>query len=68
MAKGGSKRGGKAGSKLTNRQVVNLALREMKNAVPKIERRVMERDALSAESRFEAPRTADITTRKGKDD
>lgn len=63
MAKG-TKGGGKAGSRLTKRQVVNLALREMRNAVPKIERRVRERDALAAESRFEAPRTSDITTRK----
>lgn len=55
---------GKAGSKPTKRQVVNLALREMKNAVPNIERRVLERDALAAEARFEAPRTADITSRK----
>lgn len=64
MAKGGTKRSRKAGSELTDRQVVNLALREMKNAVPEIERRVMQRDAIAAESRFEPPRTADITTRK----
>ena len=63
----GTKGGDKAGRKPTKRQVVNLALREMKNAIPKIERRVMERDALAAESRFEAPRTADITTRKDDD-
>ena len=66
MAKG-TRGGGKAGSKPSKRQLVNLALREMKNAVPKIERRVMERDALAAESRFEAPRTAEITTRKDDD-
>ena len=63
----GTKGGGKARKRPTNRQVVNLALQEMKNAVPKIERRVMERDALAAESRFEAPRTADITTREDDD-
>ena len=63
----GTKGAGKAQKSLTKRQVVNLALREMRNAVPNIERRVMERDALAAESRFEAPRTADITTREDDD-
>lgn len=63
MAKG-RKGGDKAGTKPTKRQVVNLALREMRNAVPKIERRVRERDSLAAESRFEAPRTSDISTRE----
>ena len=61
------KEGRKAASNPTRRQVVNLALREMKNAVPNIERRVRERDALAAESRFEAPRTADIKTRPDDD-
>ena len=61
------KRGSKAASKLTKRQVVNLALREMRKAVPEIEERVRERDALAAESRFEAPRTSEITRRKDND-
>ena len=59
--------GGKAARKPTNRQVVNLALREMRKAVPEIEERVKQRDALAAESRFEAPRTSEITKRKGDD-
>lgn len=61
-----TKGGGKA-SKPTNRQVVNLALREMRKAVPEIEERVKERDALAAESRFEAPRTSEINRRKDDD-
>lgn len=59
--------GGKATSKPTKRQVVNLALREMRKAVPEIEERVRERDALAAESRFQAPRTSEITRRKDND-
>ena len=58
---------GEPGSELSNDQVVKLALREMKKAVPEIEKRVLERDALAAESRFEAPRAADITARKEDD-
>ena len=58
---------GKAKGKLSNDEVVKLALREMKKAVPEIERRVLERDALAAESRFEAPRTADIAAQKDDD-
>ena len=61
------KEAGKPGRKLANEDVVKLALREMKKAVPEIERRVMERDALAAELRFEAPRTADIAARKDDD-
>ena len=53
--------------KLSNEEVVQLALREMKNAVPEIEKRVLERDALAAESRFEAPKSADIAQRKDDD-
>ena len=64
MAKG--KKGGKAARKPTNRQVVDLALREMRKAVPEIEERVRRRDALAAESGFEAPRTSEITKRKGE--
>ncbi|MDE0006440.1 MAG: hypothetical protein OXQ29_27435 [Rhodospirillaceae bacterium] len=59
----GVKDAGKPGRKLPNEEVVELALREMKKAVPEIERRVLERDALAAESRFEAPRTSDIAKR-----
>ena len=66
MAKG-RKLGGKGARKPTNRQVVNLALREMRKAVPEIEERVKQRDALAAESRFEAPRTSEITKRKDDD-
>ena len=58
---------GKAESKLSDDEVVKLALREMKKAVPEIEKRVLERDALAAESRFEAPRTADIAAQKDDD-
>ena len=63
----GKKAGGKAAGKPTHRQVVNLALREMRKAVPEIEERVRERDALAAESRFESPRTSEITRRKDDD-
>ena len=63
----GKKVGGKAVRKPTNRQLVNLALREMRKAVPEIEERVKQRDALAAESRFEAPRTSEITRRKDGD-
>lgn len=66
MAKG-KKVSSKAARKPTNRQLVNLALREMRNAVPEIEERVKQRDALAAESRFEAPRTSEITKRKDDD-
>ncbi len=62
-----AKETGKAESKLTDDEVVKLALREMKKAVPEIEKRVLERDALAAESRFEAPKTADIAARKDDD-
>ena len=55
---------GKPESNPSNEEVVKLALREMKKAVPEIERRVLERDALAAESRFEAPRSVDIIARK----
>lgn len=58
---------GKEESKPSDDEVVKLALREMKKAVPEIERRVLERDALAAESRFEAPKTADIATKKDDD-
>ena len=61
------KGGGKPKKKLSNEQVVKLALREMKNAVPEIEKRVMKRDALAAESRFEAPRSAEIVQWKDDD-
>ena len=62
-----AKGGEEPGKRLSNEEVVQLALREMKNAVPEIERRVMERDALAAESRFEAPKSADIVRRKDDD-
>ncbi len=64
MAKRAKERGKVGTGPANQRDLVSLALREMKNAVPQIERRVMERDALAAESRFEAPRTADITARR----
>lgn len=67
MTKRRVKETGKPGKRLPDDEVVKFALREMKKAVPEIERRVMERDALAAESRFEAPRTADITARKDDD-
>ena len=55
---------GKVGEKLSDHEVVEVVLREMKEAVPEIERRVTEREAMAAKSRFEAPRTSDFTTRK----
>ena len=58
---------GKPEKKLSSEQVVKLALREMKNAVPEIEKRVMKRDAIAAESRFEAPRSAEIVRWKDDD-
>lgn len=58
---------GRTKKELSNDEVVELALREMKEAVPEIERRVLERDALAAESRFEAPRSADIAARMDDD-
>ena len=62
-----AKGGEKPSKKLSDEQVVKLALREMKKAVPEIEKRVMKRDALAAESRFEAPKSADIVERKDDD-
>ena len=53
----------KAG-KLSDSEMVEIVLREMKNAVPEIERRVAEREAMAMEARFEAPRASDITTRR----
>ena len=53
----------KAGS-LSDREVVEVVLREMKEAIPEIEMRVTEREAMAMESRFEAPRASDFTKRK----
>ena len=54
----------KKADSLSDRQVLEVVLREMKEAVPEIERRVMEREAMTAESRFAAPKASDFTKRK----
>ena len=64
MAKRRVRQVGKQESKLSDREVVDVVLREMKEAVPEIERRVTEREAMAAESRFEAPRASDFAKRK----
>ena len=64
MAKRRVRQAGKQERKLSDREVVDVVLREMKEAVPEIERRVTEREAMAAESRFEAPRASDFTKRK----
>lgn len=45
-------------------KAVKNVLRELNAALPKIERRVMDREMRAAESRFEPPRTVDSTVRK----
>ena len=65
MAKRTARQVDKKAASLSDREVVEIVLREMKEAVPEIERRVMEREAMTAEARFEAPRASDFTKRKG---
>jgi len=64
MAKQKERQAQKKAENLSDRDVVKVVLREMKEAVPEIERRIMEREATAMELRFEAPRTSDIIKRK----
>ena len=64
MAKRTVRQVDKKADSLSDRQVLEVVLREMKEAVPEIERRVMEREAMTAESRFAAPKASDFTKRK----
>ena len=48
--------------RLSGRAVVEDVLGEMERAVPAIVKRVEEREALTAESRFEVPKVARPTT------
>ena len=64
MAERHKKRADTQKSNKPDNEMVEVVLRQMKMAVPEIEKRVMEREALVAESRFEAPKTADFAIRK----
>ena len=59
-----TERGDKTGSRLPKGELVELALRMMKDAVPEIERRVMERDAITAAARFKPPTRMDVRPRQ----
>lgn len=67
MMKGNKKSEPKSKAKMSNDEIVSFTVQEIKKAVPDIEKRLMEREALVAESRFESPRAADIVTRKNSD-
>lgn len=60
MAKGAARQA----DKLSDCEVVDVVLKEMQKAVPEIERRVMEREAIAMELRFEVPRASDVIKRK----
>lgn len=64
MAKRAARPADKKVGKLSDCEVVDVVLKEMQKAVPEIERRVMEREAIAMELRFEAPRASDVIKRK----
>ena len=64
MGKRGVKQSEEWEGRLADGKVVDVALREMKLAVPKIERRVMERETLTAEWRFKVPKARDLSVEK----
>ena len=67
MGKPRVKQPGKQGSgKLEDHEIVEVVLRRMEKAVPEIEKRIREGEALTAESRFVAPWT--VLSRNKKTD
>ncbi|MCY4484907.1 MAG: hypothetical protein OXC12_18700 [Spirochaetaceae bacterium] len=66
MGKGAARPSDKKVGKLTDCDTVDVVLKEMQKAVPEIERRVLEREAIAMELRFEAPRVSDVIKRKDK--
>ena len=64
MAKGAARPSDKKVGQLPDRDTVDVVLKEMQKAVPEIERRVLEREAIAMELRFEAPRVSDVIKRK----
>lgn len=67
MGKGRSKQSEKWQERLSDQEIVDVALREMKLAIPKIKRRVMEREARTAEWRFRVPKPSTRRTEKDED-
>ena len=68
MAKRPTRQADNKAGKLSDCEVVDVVLKEMKKAVPVIERRVMEREAIAMELRFEAPRASDVIKRKDENE
>lgn len=66
MGKRPLKQSDKWRDRLADQEIVDVALREMKLAIPKIEKRVMEREARAAQWRFRRPKPS--TRRTEKDD
>ena len=65
MGKPEVKQPGKQGSgSLEDHEIVEVVLRRMEKAVPAIERRIKEGEALTAESRFVAPWTVQSRIKK----
>ena len=58
-----TKQSSTAGRTNSHSQVIKLVLHEMEKAVPEIERRVQEREALAAEARFKPPRRTIVNPR-----
>lgn len=58
-----TKQSNATGLENSNRQLVEWVLRELEKAVPEIERRVQEREALAAEARIKPPRRTTVKPR-----